>query len=190
MKKNIKQNLLNCLIDGVDNTIDLFFAYLNSGYGASVKKIKYEQEKISNLNKLNEKEKIDKENFFNYLNYLKKDGLIEKTGRGFSSKIKITNKGKKIIKNKKTTLPNINYKKIKNNSLILITFDIPENKRSARDWLRRSLLFLEFKLIRQSVFIGSNKIPNKFIMDLKRLNIFENVDILEVEKLGTLKRLK
>jgi DNA-binding transcriptional regulator PaaX len=118
---------------------------------------------------------------------LKKEGLIEKRGYGENSIFSISKKGlKKIKEEENKLLPEINYTKPKGDKIILVSFDIPEEKRNKRDWLRRALAYLGFENIHQSVFITKGKMPKKFFMDLKKIKLINYIEIIEVTGSGTL----
>jgi predicted transcriptional regulator len=195
MKGDLIFSILEKLGDSATNSIDLFCAYLNAGYGANIKKINYELYKIRQGKKINNnKIKKDKDRFNKFIFILKKDGLVEKKGRGSDAVFYITKKGfnklKKIKETKSDLLPEVNYLKPKGNVVILISFDVPEKRRRERNWLRGVLNYLDFEQIHQSVFVGKGKLPKKFIDDLKDLKLFDFIEIIEVGKMGTLKSIK
>jgi predicted transcriptional regulator len=195
MKGDLIFSILEKLGDSATNSIDLFCAYLNAGYGANIKKINYELYKIRQGKKINNnKIKKDKDRFNKFIFSLKKDGLIEKKGTGSDAIFYITKKGvnkfKKIKETNNYFLPEINYLKPEGNVVILISFDVPEKRRKERNWLRGVLNYLEFKQIHQSVFVGKGKLPKNFIDDLKDLKLFDFIEIIEVGKMGTLKSIK
>lgn len=61
----------------------------------------------------------------------------------------------------------------------IVIFDIPEEKKRARDFLRRFLKENGFTQLQKSVFIGRFKLFNDFRQILAELNINANVSILE-----------
>ena len=195
MKGEITEKFLEKLADGIMEATDLFAAFLRAGYGASYLKIGKEFEKIKSEEEKREKENELRKRFYRFSSYLKKDELVEKEGRGLSAKFKLTVKGRRKLeelKDKKRnfeSLPSIDYKKTVGNEIILVAFDVAESERRKRDWLRESLKALGFQSVQQSVFVGKGKLPEQFISDLRDLNIFDSVEILEVGKLGTLKKV-
>jgi DNA-binding transcriptional regulator PaaX len=80
------------------------------------------------------------------------------------------------------------YKKIFDNKLKVIIFDIPEKERHKREWLRVSLLALGFSFLQQSVWMGKNKIPESFIVDLRDRKLLPCVEIFEINQKGTIER--
>ena len=159
--------ILELLNDGAVAHTDFFTAVLASGYGASMNKIEYEYQKnrrLSGVQKLKYKDLIGKkERLQKFLSKLKHDGLIHET-KGNNSKFSISNKGKAKLAKLKNSLPSKHYKKVSQDRLIIISFDIPEKLRGKRDWLREVIKNLDFKMIHQSVWIGKTKVPRQFIL--------------------------
>ena len=89
----------------------------------------------------------------------------------------------------KNKLPTRHYGKTNQNKLVIISFDIPEKFRRKRDWLREVIRNLGYKMIHQSVWIGKTGIPKQFILDLEEMNILEYVEVFEINKRGSLKKL-
>lgn len=97
--------------------------------------------------------KTNKQNFVKSLKAMKRDRLVDfKEERKFS-KIIITQKGEEKLL--KYDLDNLEIKKPKRWDGIwrVVTFDIPESKRSARNALRSKLKELGFHQLHKSVFI-------------------------------------
>ena len=68
---------------------------------------------------------------------------------------------------------------------MIVIFDIPERERRKRNQLRRELVYLGFKKLQQSVWIGQTQIPEEFIKELKEKDILPYIHIFSVEKKGT-----
>ncbi len=124
-----------------------------------------------------------------YFNFLKRDGLVfMKNG-----KIVLAPRGylklNFLKKRSAGRLPDAKYEIAASADIVLIVFDIPEKRRRVRDWLRVVLKRLGLKMIQRSVWLGKVKIPQEFLDDLKNLKILENVEILAVNKSGSLNRL-
>lgn len=122
----------------------------------------------------------------NFLYQMKHDGLIEETKNG---KVNISEKGKQKINQLKNKLPDRHYKKESTEKIIIISFDIPEKFRRKRNWFREVVKNLGFKMIHQSAWVGKKRIPKGLINDLEDLRILEYIEIFEVTKSGTLKKL-
>lgn len=65
---------------------------------------------------------------------------------------------------------------------ILISFDIPEKHKKARDWLRNQIKYWDFEMIHKSLWLGNGPLPKEFNERLKQLGVFENVRIFKVRK--------
>jgi CRISPR-associated endonuclease Cas2 len=173
-------------------TTDVFFTDYNTSYKNLRKAMIYG---IDSVNKKNGKE-IDKENkenrqkFYNLLSYLQKQGLIQKKKeKNKKTSWKITRKGINYLavpqKNNKLFVP-IKNEIIEKDHLKVIIFDIPEQYRKERNWLRKTLINLEFKMLQKSVWIGENKLPKDFFIRLKNLKLLNYIHIFEVNKKGTM----
>ena len=74
-------------------------------------------------------------------------------------------------------------------ALVIVSFDIPEEFRKKRDWLREVLRNLDFEMVHKSVWIGQSKIPSRMIKDLEIMDMFDYLQIFEVTKSGTLRKI-
>lgn len=54
---------------------------------------------------------------------------------------------------------------------LLLIFDIPESKKSERDWLRWHLVEFQYFMIQKSVWVGPSPLPKKFRDHLKEIGI-------------------
>jgi hypothetical protein len=193
MKKGeVAATLLEIIRDGAVDITALTLAVLNAGYGASVRKIESEKNKIYDSildmgTTENERHKL-KHRLSSYLHSLKRQGFIEKKGRLFL----ITKKGyAKLggLKNSKLkSFPVMEYPRAKAKAWVLIAFDVPEKEKRKRNWLRKVIVNLGFTSIQKSFYVGRVKIPDKFIADLSKLNLLPYIEIFEITKKGTLER--
>lgn len=134
-----------------------------------------------------ENKKESKRRLQKYISKLKKDGLIEQT---IENQILLTSLGLKKLKGLKSKPYNQEFKISKSSKVTIVSFDIPEEDRKSRNWLREVLKFLEFKLVHQSTWVGKTKIPEKLVERLEEKGILKYIKIFEVTKTGTLKELK
>jgi len=195
-KGAITKTLLYVLRDTSLNTLDFFQAFLKAGYGASGGKINKEFYKIKKARKQSlvledqYKKILDRYNAFLY--NLRHDGLIEDNGkRGKNREVKITFAGRRKLmqmnRDGVATAPASDYEIQKSMNRMIVIFDIPENLRRKRAWLRATLKNLGFEMIQHSVWQGDVKIPRRFIDDLRRFGLIDYVEVAEVRKFGTLK---
>jgi DNA-binding transcriptional regulator PaaX len=191
MKGHILLKALSLIEDTAMSQVDFFEAVLVSGYGASMNKLDHEYNKIQrkrDKNKITKQELIDrKRKLMVFVSKMKHDGLIEEDKA--KDVFLISNKGKQKLTKLKTNLPTRYYEVKKQDSSVIISFDIPERMRRKRDWLREVVKNLGFEMIHRSVWVGKIKIPKEFILDLERMKIIEFVEIFEVSKKGTLEKI-
>jgi len=97
--------------------------------------------------------KTKKQNFIKSLKIMKRDRLVDFKEDGKFSKIVITDRGKEKLL--RYNLDDLEIKKPKKWDGIwrVVTFDIPESERSARNALRSKLKELGFHQLHKSVFI-------------------------------------
>ena len=136
------------------------------------------------IKNLEERQRISK-----LLCKLKNDGLIIKEKNKNGVFWKTTENGKDKTTDKKYN-PNPNYKIKQSNEIKIVTFDIPETKKASRNWLRKVLKNLKFKMLQKSVWIGKTILPEEFLDDLERLNLLSYVEIFAITKTGTIKQLQ
>jgi DNA-binding PadR family transcriptional regulator len=130
--------------------------------------------------------------FYSLLNQLKNQGFIEKETKSGGSFWKITRKGIDKLKNRQEkrlfSKGEIQYKKVLDDKLKVIIFDVPEKEKYKREWLRAALAALGFSFLQQSVWIGKNKFPESFITDLRDRGLLSCVEIFEIGQKGTVTR--
>ena len=183
MKKPFIEKIVEALADGAMESVDLFIAINKAGYGASRKRIEkkfreVEQRRIINRNK--EELKRQKHSFYSLLSYLKKDGLIEKR----EGKWHITQLGKNKLRKSRNHAA---YKSKQADTMKIVMFDIPEQERWKRAWLREALIGMGFQLVQKSVWAGKRKLPQEFLEDLREYKMLGYIDILTVTKSGSLR---
>ena len=61
----------------------------------------------------------------------------------------------------------------------IVIFDIPEEKRTFRNYLRRLLKQMEFTMVQKSVFIAPHLLPREFYILLEELGLGPCVKIIE-----------
>src|SRR3989304_8945056 len=191
MRGELMKKILNVLKDITLSQVDLLEAIMASGYGASSGKINYTYKKIREERYISEIEYAEfletKKKIQQYLYNLKKDGLIVKID---NNKVKISEKGKEKLASLDKIFDIKKLPKEISNILIIVTFDIPEDQRSDRDWFRSILRFLDFKMVHKSVWLGKVKIPKQLILEMGKRGILDFVEIFEISKSGTLLKLK
>lgn len=93
----------------------------------------------------------------------------------------ITDRGKREISrlgSQYITCP-FNIHAVKNT---LIAYDIPENNRKVRSWLRNQLQIFNYTILQQSLWFGPGPLPLTFLHRLRDLGLAEKVKIFTVKK--------
>ncbi len=126
------------------------------------------------------------------LSKLKKDGLITSEGR--RGVWNITKSGSKKLDHLREQIrsgfPNVEkYTSENSDSLVIISFDIPEVQKRKRNWVRRVLIELGFKMLQKSVWMGKIKAPKEFIEDLRILKLIDYLEIFSVGQSGTIRHI-
>ncbi|OGY98884.1 MAG: hypothetical protein A3B13_00330 [Candidatus Liptonbacteria bacterium RIFCSPLOWO2_01_FULL_45_15] len=197
MKGQFTLQILEKLSQTAIGAGELFVAFLEAGYGASMSRITYTQRQIqarSAKGKMEYEEYVRlQRRYHNILAWLKCDGLVVEEKRKGGKFFRLTQKGLfklyGLRERKKNDFPQINYSAPLNPNHTIVAFDIPERDRKKRDWLRFVLKHLEFRMIQKSVWIGKVKIPKELIDDLKKLKIIDGVEIFEITKSGSLRHV-
>lgn len=198
MRGEITLKFLEFVKDFINLNMDMFEAFLRSGYGASYGKLDCE------LNKLRQERwqqgikqeeiKRHRKRYAQFLYRLRRDGLIEEKMRGEKKITSLTKKGREKLEKLKERyskkLPNAHsYDSDVGDKFIIVAFDVPEKERKKRDWIRNVLRNLKLKSIQKSLWVGKIKIPKQLINDLSELKMLDYVEIFEISKTGSLRYL-
>ena len=189
----ILRKILELLHEQAMTQVDFFSAVLESGYGASSGKIEYNYQKTQQLRSSRESKadelKSKKLRLQKFLSKLKRDGLIKQT-KGLDNVFAISDRGKIKLTELKNKFQNKHYEiKDKKINPVIISFDIPEEFRRKRAWLREVIKNLGFKMVHKSVWVGNVSLPEQLILDLDRMNVLEFIEIFEINKTGTLRKV-
>lgn len=65
---------------------------------------------------------------------------------------------------------------------LIVMFDIPEEKRILRDWLRDELKLYDYRMIQQSVWVGPSPLPKGFLAFLKEAEIKDCIKTFKLQK--------
>jgi len=194
MKNKIKLKILEVLENTILTIDDLLFIF-SLPYGTPLSKMQYLLDKRYSLRpKEKNRNKTNKDirlRFSDFVYRLKKDGLIKCVDKNGNSFLKLTIKGKENLqKIKKNELPVYSYENIeRGNDFKIVIFDIPEKERRKRVWLNSALRNLKFKMLQKSVWAGKSNLPEQFIEDLRKINIFQFIEIFTISKHGSLRQV-
>ena len=113
------------------------------------------------------------------LSYIKKSGLAENCSSG----LMLTLKGQEYIKKKMESLKefNFNFDKDAPKNLIVM-FDIPENKKAEREWLRWHLKKFNYSMIQKSVWVGPSPLPKEFLEYTQKIDIKDGLKTFKLAK--------
>ena len=134
-----------------------------------------------NLLDLNSNYKFSRPTFSSILSQLKKEGFIERNGSRQKAVWRITKKGQEFINHR-----GIEARPIKDGVTRIVSFDIPEEHRKKRRWIREELLGLGYRPLQKSVWIGFSPLPEDFFEDLDLLSLRRHIHIFSVDKKGTI----
>ena len=167
--------------------LDLFFGAYQRSYKSALRIEEYKRPKKQTWEDLKNEER---QVFYTLICKLKREGFVLKKQSKFGSLWNVTQKGlQKLNLLQKQDEKRLKYVVEPEKTLKIITFDIPELEKKKRAWLREALRFLDFKILQKSVWIGKNKIPEDFLLDLKDGDLLKYVHILEVGSRGTVREL-
>ncbi|MFA5000977.1 MAG: hypothetical protein WC531_01975 [Candidatus Paceibacterota bacterium] len=135
-----------------------------------------------NLSQASEKRKLEAQRERSLrvtLSKLKKKGLVGNDNHLW----KLTAEGlRKMASYKMTKKQNRKQTENKNIRQMIIAFDIPEEKRKNRYWLRVELVSLGFKMLQKSVWLGPAPLPKELLDHLKNIDILPYLKFFEVKK--------
>lgn len=180
MKINRVPKILECIASGA-SCIDDYFVFFEDPSGKH-REYRAQWRRMRKPISTTQRRRVSE-----MLSRLKKQGLIGrvKTPTGF--RFHLLEKGATYLEKSKTFHPP-NYHGEKGSTAKIVVYDIPEQERAKRRWLRLALLNLKFEMLQKSVWVGKGKLPKEFINDLVELKILQYVDILEVTKTGTIRK--
>jgi len=113
------------------------------------------------------------------LSRMKKKGFVSYNSDGWA----LTSQGKKYYKEKTFFLPHFDspFKNTPPKNLIVM-FDIPETKKSYRDWLRKELKTFGYILIQQSVWVGPSPLPKEFLSFIEETKLKQYIQTFKLSK--------
>ncbi|MFA6251358.1 MAG: hypothetical protein WC603_01895 [Candidatus Paceibacterota bacterium] len=111
----------------------------------------------------------------------------ELKSRGYIKEINgdyfITYKGEDYLNKKQNQLKKfISEKTDKDPKDLLLLYDIPEEKKSEREWLRRELKTFHFVMIQRSVWVGPSPLPKEFVAYLKSVGLKDSIKTFKLAK--------
>ncbi len=123
------------------------------------------------------------------LSRLRKQGLVVRSGSKKRARWSVTKKGGQEYKKSKshTALQDFTFDLSKPDGITrLLIFDIPEDERKKRDWLRAQLVAVGFKPLQKSVWIGGCPLPEDLLKKCDILGLTSYIHLVSLDKKGTL----
>lgn len=193
MRGKLVFTLLEAIGDAGRVASDLMVIF-TAPYGTSIRGMEYRLQQSRRERSRYEYQEYQRRMFANLLYRLERDELIATSGRGKSKIVQITATGlaklRLFRRRKVVAAVGITYSYTGDDSLKIVIFDIPEQDRWKRSWLRSVLRHLHFRMLQRSVWAGKAKIPREFIHDLQKLHLLPHVEIFAVTKSGSLRQLQ
>lgn len=96
----------------------------------------------------------------------------------------ITYKGEEFLNKKNKTI----FKKFESSKTdkdpkdLLLLYDVPEDKKAHRDWLRKELVNFNYIMIQRSVWVGPSPLPKEFTQYLKDIGLKDTIKTFKLEK--------
>jgi DNA-binding transcriptional regulator PaaX len=120
-----------------------------------------------------------KQTIYNSIHNLKKKGLILTA----EDKAYITKQGKKLINRKLNSLKQFQSTFSKDApKMLVIMYDIPENRKAEREWFRFHLKKFGYLMIQRSVWVGPAPLPKEFMDYTKGLHLYSHLKVLHLAK--------
>lgn len=118
---------------------------------------------------------VSKTQINNAVMKLKQHGWLEKKKIQDKIYYQITREGKtsRLIFNSKT------FSRIRGRTATIVIFDIPEEKRTFRNFIRRLLKNMDFTMLQRSVFITPYILPEDFYRLLRETKLLEHFLFIE-----------
>lgn len=120
-----------------------------------------------------------KQSLYNSFSKLKKGGyILTKNDRMFLSHV-----GRKYIERKIDSMKQFQSCFLKDAPKnLIIMYDIPQDKRAEREWLRFQLIKFGYEMIQKSVWVGPSPLPREFVAYTKRIHLGDCIKILKLAK--------
>lgn len=186
------EKILEILQNGAETTVGVFETF-SDGKQASQRKFRRLMREGPKQFKTDLADMYRKrKKFYNVLNYLKREGLVQKKSHGRVSVWKVTGIGSKYLKILKERglffQSRANFLPSAGNGITVIAFDVPEKERKKRNWIRISLVNMEFSSLQKSLWIAHGSVDEEFIHALRERDMMDYVHIFSVDKKGTIQK--
>lgn len=114
------------------------------------------------------------------LHRMKKQKLVSMSGPKKKAVWRITQKGKHHFREMKDPRSEFDLPP-EDDKTRLFVFDIPENRKGDRNWLRRELIACDYTPLQKSVFMGLRPLSAKLLEALKSRELLSHIHIVGLE---------
>ncbi|QQG44972.1 MAG: CRISPR-associated endonuclease Cas2 [Candidatus Sungiibacteriota bacterium] len=178
--KSITRALLDQLAEAGPLMIDAFFPKYYPGTGLIRGLFGLDHVRYSSVPEA-------KHSLSSILNRLKREGLVVCAGPKKKARWRITKKGLHKLKDTKPAEPRMTHILPPADGLTrLVTFDIPEDEKEKRSWLRKELLACGFEPLQKSVYIGKRPLPETLIKSIDARRMSKYIHIVSLSATGTI----
>lgn len=128
--------------------------------------------------------KYKKKTITNTINYLKRKKYITIE----TDSLKVSTSGKQYLSRRQAMLRVFESPFPKNTPKnLLVLFDIPEKRKSEREWFRRQLLEFGYEMVQKSVWLGPSPLPKDFVDYVKKIGLKEGIKTFKLARGSKLK---
>lgn len=171
---------------------DLFLIF-TAAYGSSFRSLQRRLDEAHGVRPRKPKD-VHRRKFSDFVYRLKRDGLIEGKFNDGVKTFVITKRGKELLRELRSVgldqMPDKRYVCEEGCDIKIVVFDVPEKYRRKRDWLRSVLTGMGFSMVQRSVWVGKVGMPKEFLEDINRLDMTDYVEVLSVDKRGTIDKVE
>lgn len=114
------------------------------------------------------------------LHRMKKRKLVSMSGPKKKAIWRVTRKGKHHFREMKDSQSKVEIPPEDGKTRLFI-FDIPENRKGDRNWLRRELLACDYTPLQKSVFLGLRPLPARLLEDLRGRGLLPHIRVVGLE---------
>lgn len=176
MKQSLVAEILDhLLICGSSMVIRSLFVPYGQSLGRSIREVERQAAECPHDFSLRSRETISVT-----LSGLKRKGFVTRRGPKRKTVWKITAMGKRHFESAqgvdRFVLPPEDGK------MRLVIFDIPEDERGKRNWLRVRLLSCDYAPLQKSVWMGKRPLPKELLKDLKSTGIIRFVHVVGLDE--------
>jgi DNA-binding transcriptional regulator PaaX len=139
-----------------------------------------------NLLGLDASYRFSKPSFSAILSRMQSEGFVERRHAKQKARWRITKAGRRHLAEK---TPPTEFVPHKDGVPRIVSFDIPEQQRKKRRWIREALLEYGYRPLQKSVWIGFAPLPENFFEDLDLLSLRSCIQVFSIDRKGTIEEI-